>query len=117
MHEENRQRARRPFEEGCAVTELEQERRLTAVEDRAKSNSRRIEKLEASTAAIHRLAASIEVMAEKQDRVADTVEKLDDKVTALEGKSGRRWESLTDKAMLTAAAALVGFVLARMGIG
>ena len=103
---------------GCGlVTDLEQERRLTAVEDRAKSNSRRIEKLEASTAAIHRLAASMEVMAEKQDRVADTVDKLDGKVTTLEGRSGRRWESLVDKVMLTAAAALVGFVLARMGIG
>lgn len=99
------------------MTDLEQERRLTAVEDRAKSNSRRIEKLEASTAAIHRLAASMEVMAEKQDRVADTVDKLDGKVTTLEGRSGRRWESLVDKAMLTAAAALIGFVLARLGIG
>lgn len=102
---------------GCPVTELEQERRLTAVEDRAKSNSHRIEKLEASTAAIHRLAASMEVMAEKQDRVADTVDKLDCKVTALEGRPGRRWDGLVDKAMLTAAAALVGFVLVRLGIG
>ena len=97
--------------------DLEHERRLTQVEQRCKSNTHRLEKLEESTEAINRLATSMEVMAEKQDRVADTVDKLDCKVTALEGRPGRRWDGLVDKAMLTAAAALVGFVLARLGIG
>ena len=97
------------------MTELEQERRLTAVEDRAKSNSRRIEKLEEYTEAINRLATSMEVMAEKH-RVADTVEKLDGKVTALEAKPGKRWEGLTEKLLLMLATAAITLLLAQAGI-
>lgn len=98
------------------MTELEQERRLTAVEDRAKSNSHRIEKLEEYTDAINRLATSMEVMAERQERVAETVEKLDGKVTALEAKPGKRWDGLTDKLLLTLATAAVTLLLARVGV-
>jgi len=98
------------------MTEIEQERRLTAVEDRAKANSRRIEKLEEYTEAINRLATSMEVMAEKQDRVADSVEKLDGKVTALESKPGKRWDSMTEKLLLMLATAAITLLLAQAGI-
>ena len=57
--------------------DLEHEQRLTAVEERSKSNTKRIDKLEESTEAISRLATSMEVMANKQEQVADTVDKLD----------------------------------------
>ena len=99
------------------MTEVEQERRITAVEDRAKSNSRRIERLEATTEAINHLATTMEAMVEKQERVADSVEKLDGKVTALEGRSGKRWDSLVDKAVLVCVTALVTWVLSQLGVG
>lgn len=92
------------------------EHRLTAVEDRSKSNTRRLDKLEASTEAINRLATSMEVMAEKQDRVADTVDKLDAKVTTLEGKPGKRWNSIVDKLIWAVLAAVVAFFLGRIGL-
>ena len=91
--------------------------RLQALEDRTKSNQRRIEKLEELTETIARLVTAIEVMAEKQDRVAESVEKLDHKVTALERKPSQRWDSVVEKMILTAAAAAVGYVLAQFGIG
>lgn len=96
--------------------DLEHERRLTEVEERAKSNSHRLDKLEESTEAITRLATSMEVMAERQEKVADTVGKLDRKVTALEEKPGKRWDSLVDKIVWAIAAALIGFVLAQVGL-
>jgi len=102
---------------GDNVTELEHERRLTAVEDRAKSNSRRIDKLEETAQAIHHLATTMEVMVEKQERVADSVEKLDSKVSALEGKSGKRWDGLVDKAILVCVTGLLTWVLSRLGLG
>lgn len=97
--------------------EVNLEHRLTAVEDRAKSNQRRIEKLETSTEALNRMASSMEVMAEKQARVAEAVDELDGKVTALEAKPGRRWEDLVSKLILVAVTALVTGVLSRIGIG
>ena len=96
--------------------ELNFEHRLTAVEDRAKSNQRRIEKLETSTEALNRLASSMEIMAEKQERVAFAVDELDGKVTALEAKPAKRWEELVNKLILVAATAAATWVLSRMGL-
>ena len=96
--------------------DLEHERRLTEVEERAKSNTHRLDKLEESTEAINRLATSMEVMAERQEQVADTVDKLDGKVTALESKPAKRWEGIVDKAVWAVLAAVIAFILARIGL-
>lgn len=96
--------------------DLEHERRLAAVEQRAKSNTHRLDKLEEATRILNRLATSMEVMAQRQEQVADTVEKLDSKVTALENKPAKRWEGLADKALWTVCAAVIGFILARLGL-
>ena len=96
--------------------DLEHERRLTAVEDKAKSNMRRIEKLEESNEAINRLATSMEVMVVKQKEVAEKVDKMDEKVTLLETKPAKRWEAIVDKIVITIAAAVIGFILAKIGM-
>lgn len=96
--------------------DLEHERRLAAVEQRAKSNTHRLDKLEKSTQILNRLATSMEVMAQRQEQVADTVDKLDCKVTALENKPAKRWEALADKALWSVCAAVIGFILAKLGL-
>lgn len=96
--------------------DLEHERRLTQVEQRSKSNTHRLEKLEESTEAISRLATSMEVMASKQEQVAETVEKLDGKVTALEEKPVKRVDGLVDKMIWAICAAVITFILARIGL-
>ena len=96
--------------------DLEHERRLTQVEQRSKSNTHRLEKLEATTEAISRLATSMEVMASKQEQVAETVEKLDGKVTALEEKPIKRADGLVDKIIWAVCAAVITFLLARIGL-
>jgi len=96
--------------------ETSYEHRLTEVEERAKSNQHRIDKLEAFTEAINRLATNMEVMVEKQEQVADTVDKLDGKVAALEKKPAKRWESMIDKAFWAVGAAVIAFLLGRIGL-
>ena len=96
--------------------DLEHERRLTQVEQRAKSNTYRLEKLEESTEAINRLATSMEVMASKQEQVAETVDKLDGKVTALEEKPVKRFDGLVDKIIWAVCGAVITFLLARFGL-
>ena len=96
--------------------DLEHERRLTQVEQRSKSNTHRLEKLEASTEAINRLATSMEVMVSKQEQVAETVEKLDGKVTALEEKPAKRLDGLVDKIIWAVCAAVITFLLSRIGL-
>ncbi len=97
--------------------DLEHEKRLTEIEARSKSNTKRIDKLEEQTEAINRLATSMAVMAEKQDETTHIVTALDDKVTALESKPGKRWESIVEKAIGLFVAAVVGYLLARIGLG
>lgn len=96
--------------------DLEHERRLTQVEQRSKSNTHRLEKLEESTEAINRLATSMEVMVSKQEQVAETVDKLDGKVTALETKPGKRVDSLVDKIIWAVCAAVLTYILAQIGL-
>ena len=96
--------------------DLEHERRLAAVEQRAKSNTHRLDKLEESTETLNRLATSMEEMAHRQEQVADTVDKLDSKVTALENKPAKRWDALVDKAIWAVTAALLGYVLGQLGL-
>ena len=96
--------------------DLEHEKRLTAVEERSKSNTKRIDKLEESTEAINRLATSMEVMAERQEQVVDSVDKLDGKVTALEQKPAKRWDGLVEKIIFTAVGALVAYILSKFGV-
>ena len=96
--------------------DLEHERRLTEVEAKSDRNEGRIKKLENEQSALHDLAKSMAVMAEKQAQVADTVDKLDGKVTALEEKPAKRWEDLVNKIIWAVAAALIGFAFAQIGL-
>ena len=96
--------------------DLEHERRLTQVEQRSKSNTHRLEKLEESTEAINRLATSMEVMVSKQEQVAETVVNLDGQVTALDEKPAKRVDSQEDKIIWAVCAAVITFLLARIGL-
>ena len=88
--------------------DLEHERRLTDVEAKADRNEGRIKKLEESHEALHQLATSVAVMAEKQDTMNSNVEKLTEKVDSIEGKPAERW----DKLISTIIGALAGAFIA-----
>jgi hypothetical protein len=96
---------------------IDNEHRLTQVEERSKSNTKRIDKLEEQTAAINKLATSMAVMAEKQDETNHIVTELDGKVSALEAKPAKRWDSFVEKVIWAVVAAVVGFLLAKIGLG
>lgn len=97
--------------------------KLAEVEQRAKSNTRRVDKLEQQTEAIQSLATSVELLVKEQShqteamtRIEENVEKLDGKVEALEKKPGKRWDSIVDKIAWALIAAGLGFILAHLGL-
>lgn len=97
--------------------------KLAEVDHRARSNTRRVEKLELQTEAIQSLATSVEVMVKEQshqtetiDRVEQKVEKLDAKVEILEHKPAKRWESVVEKVIMTVVGAIVGYLLVKLGL-
>ncbi len=97
--------------------------KLTEIDQRCKSNTHRISQLEQDTKALNELTTAVKVMvntqghlAEKMDGIDGKVDALDGKVTALECKPAKRWDSLVEKVIWAVVAALVGFLLAQLGL-
>lgn len=99
------------------MNELEWERRLSRAEDRCKSNTRRLDEVEKRQEDITELVRSVAAIAQKQTDMDADMKEIKADVKALTGKPGRRWESVAEKALLTAVAALVSWVLLRLGVG
>lgn len=99
------------------MDEKDIEHRLTEVEQRSKSNLKRLEKLEESTEAINRMAISIERMAMKQDDMNGSINKLTTDVETLKAEPAKRWKFVVEKAIYFVVAAVVGFFLAKVGLG
>ena len=95
---------------------LEYERRLTAVEDRSRGNQRRIERIEKAQEDITELVKSVASIAQKQEDMDGDMKEIKADVKSLTGKPAKRWESVVEKALLTAVAALVSWWLCRYGL-
>jgi hypothetical protein len=89
---------------------------VASIEARCKSNTHRIDDLEADNKALHQLATSVEVLATKQETIEANVSEIKDDVKSLKAIPGGKWEALV-KAVLTAiVGALVGFAMAHAGV-
>lgn len=93
------------------------ERRLTEVEERSKSNTHRIGDLEKRQDNLDELVGTVKVLAIREENVESDVKEIKNDVKSLTGKSGQRWDSLVDKIIMTVAAAVIGFILAKIGLG
>lgn len=91
--------------------------RLTALEQRSKSNSHRLETLEKHTEALNTLATSVAVMAERVETTGDKVDSLCTDVQELKSEPGKRWKLVVEKVIYIVVAAVMGFILARLGLG
>ena len=97
--------------------EVKFEHRMTEVEERSKSNSHRLEEVEKRQDKLDDLVGTVRLLADREKRVEDDVGEIKSDVKSLTQKPGQKWDSLMDKIILTIAAAVVGFILAKLGIG
>lgn len=95
--------------------DLEHERRLTAVENRAASNTKRINELHGQIDAVNRLATAVEVMATKQDTMRESLDTLTGKVETLEAEPAKKWHFVVEKVIYFVLAAVMGFAMAKIG--
>lgn len=91
--------------------------RIASVEARCKSNSHRIDELEADNKALHQLATSVEVLATKQETIEANVTEIKDDVKSLKALPGSRWEAVVKGVITALIAGLIGFALAKLGVG
>ena len=97
------------------MQDLEHERRLTAVESRAKSNSRRLTEVEKRQDRLEELVSSVKALALRQETVEADVKEIKSDVKEMAGKPGKRWEAIVEKALLTIVGAILLYILARLG--
>lgn len=91
--------------------------RLSAVEQRSKSNSHRLDALEKQTEAVNALATSVAVMAERVEITGDKVDGLCTDVQELKSEPGKRWKFVVEKAIYIVISAVMGYIIARLGLG
>lgn len=96
--------------------DIEHEKRLTQVEEMAKVNARRIENIEKRQNNLDELVGTVKALAVREENVESDVKEIKSDVKSLTGKSGKRWDNLVDKIIVTVAAAIIGFILARLGL-
>jgi len=97
--------------------------RLVETEQRCRSNTHRLDELAERVDILNRLTTAVEVMAAEQKHQGETMAEIKTDVTALgkkvdvmEKKPGKRWESIVDKAILAVLAAVIAFLLGRLGL-
>ena len=96
--------------------EREVEHRLTEVEERSKSNTHRLDEVERRQDNLDTMAAAVSVLAEREKRVESDVKEIKADVKTLAEKPGKRYDALVEKVAWAVIAAVVAFVLGRIGL-
>lgn len=97
------------------MTELEHDR-LTKAEERAKSNTHRIESLEKRQDDTEKLVTSVAIIAEKQKDMEGDVKEMKCDVKKLIEKPAKRWDGVVDKIIYAVVGAVVAYLLAKGGL-
>ncbi|MCM0705009.1 hypothetical protein NBH08_08830 [Faecalicatena sp. BF-R-105] len=77
------------------------ERTVIELDQRSKSNTKRLDRLEKTTEAVQELATSVKLMAQSLDNMADEQKRQGERLEKLEQQPADRWNTII-KTMLTA---------------
>lgn len=101
------------------MDELDIEHRLTEVEQRAKSNTHRLEELAPVVKEIHIMSNTMIKLVEEVKHTNETVsnldkkvEKMDSRVDEMENAPGKEWSDVKKTVFNTILGAVVGFLIA-----
>lgn len=87
-----------------------------AAEERHKTLFNRLERQEKMLDTVHKLALSVNELANKLGAMQEKVTGLCDDVEEIKEKPARRWDGLIEKALLTFVGALVSYILSKLGV-
>ena len=97
--------------------EINNEHRLTEVEERSKSNQHRIESLEKRQSNLEELTVTVKGLAIKEENIENTVKEIKDDVKDLTNKPAKRWDGVVDKGISAVVGGLIAYVLFKLGLG
>lgn len=93
------------------MTEVEMEVKLSETDQRSRSNTKRLDKMEQRQDSLEKLTEAVSVMKTEQDNIKGDVTEIKADVKNLAEKPAKRWESVIDKAITAFVGAVVGFLL------
>lgn len=91
-------------------------KKVTEADDRSRSNTHRIDRLEERQDNLDKLVSTVASMATEQENIKDDVTEIKSDVKSLKDVPAKHWEDLIGKLLWFLIAAALGFVLARAGI-
>lgn len=90
--------------------------KLAEIEQRAKSNTHRIEKVEQRQDNLEHLTESISVLANEQEHIKTDVSEIKTDVKTLTEKPGKHWDNIVDKIIWAIVGAALALVLSQIGL-
>lgn len=90
--------------------------KLQETTDRSLRNEGRIKKLEGEHDVLQQLATSVAVMAEQIKTMNKSISTLTGEVEEIKEKPGKRWDAIVDKVLWALLAAVIAFLLGRIGL-
>lgn len=94
--------------------DLEHERRLTEVEARSKSNTKRLDELQPLTEELHKMSkATVEIVAELKHTNKD-VREIKEKVETLEEKPAKRWDTVVTVIITALVSGFITYILSNV---
>lgn len=98
------------------MDERDIEHRLTEVEGRSKSNTKRLDEMEKRQDDLDELVSVVKVLAVREENVENDVKEIKSDVKSLASKPAKRWDTLINQLIISVVAALAGFILAKLGL-
>ena len=95
---------------------LDVEHRLTTVEDRSKSNAKRLDEVEKRQDNLDELVSTVKVLAVREENVESDVKEIKSDVKSLKDLPGKRWNAVVEKVLLVVVGMIVTFLLTKMGL-
>ena len=90
--------------------------RLVAVEQRSKSNSIRLDKLEPKVDDIHSLALSVQAIATEMKAMRENMTQIDNRVLAIEAKPSKKLDSIWGFVVSALVGGIIAFIFVKIGM-
>lgn len=88
--------------------------KFAELEARAKSNSHRLDKVEARQDEFRELVTAMTVVKNEQVHIKSDVVEIKENVKTLTDKSGKRWDSIVDKLIWLIVSGVAGYLAAQL---
>ena len=89
---------------------------LSEVDERSKSNAKRLDCVERKQGELDKLVSTVAVIATKQQTIEADVKEIKTDVKCLSEKPAKRWDGAVDKIIMTVLGAVIIYILAQIGL-